>query len=465
MSSVDVRKLPPSLIQVYQRLADAGATTWLVGGSVRDMLLDITPKDFDLEVYGLAADPLQKILKKLGRVEFVGKQFGVFKLWLADIEIDVALPRTERKTSSGHRGFTIDSDPSLTPEIATLRRDFTINALMLNPKTGEILDLHDGKKDLKNGILRHVSEAFSEDPLRPLRAMQFAARFKLSLAKETALLCRELITEGGTLPKARVWSEWKKWCHAAYPSYGLQVLIDSGWNALYPELHALVDCPQSPHWHPEGNVWLHTLQCCDQAAAIAERNQLNALLRQQLMFATLCHDLGKPLTTSRNEDGNIISPGHSEAGIKPTKSFMTTIGAPVSLIAFLFPLIKEHITHLHGKPTDRAIRRLAHRLEPANIELWEMLVEADTSGRFPAPPGRPALIWLEQAEALHSHLEKPEPLLTGKMLLEMDVSPGPEMGRILDTAYHAQLDGEISDTASAMRWYRQYEAVENTQAD
>ncbi|OIO69282.1 MAG: tRNA nucleotidyltransferase [Zetaproteobacteria bacterium CG1_02_53_45] len=453
-TTIDTSVLPVSLIEVCQHLAHTNATAWLVGGCVRDLLLGITPNDFDLEVFNLPVESLQKALKKMGRVELVGKQFGVFKLWLGELEIDVALPRTEQKKTQGHRGFLINSDPHLSPEAATSRRDFTINAMMLNPLTGQLLDFHNGEKDLNNKQLRHVSHAFSEDPLRPLRAMQFAARFGFSLHHEAAALCRDLIGEAVTLPKERVWAEWQKWSRSPYPSYGLQLLMDSGWITLYPELQALVDCPQDPHWHPEGNVWIHILQCCDQAAAIASRNELQPSLRQRLVFAALSHDFGKPVATTIGHHGRIISPGHSEAGVKPADAFLSSIGAPASLFDYIKPLVLEHITHLHGEPSDRAVRRLAHRLEPANIELWEMLVEADASGRAPALPSRPALEWLNKATLLQHHQNQPRPILTGKLLLALGVAPGPSMGHLLKSAYEAQLDGYIFDELSAISWYK-----------
>ncbi|GAV21121.1 tRNA nucleotidyltransferase [Mariprofundus micogutta] len=417
-------------------------------------MLGMPPKDFDLEVYNVPAELLRETLENIGKVEFVGKQFGVFKLWYKEIEIDVALPRTERKTARGHSGFMVDSDPSLSPEIASLRRDFTINAMMLNPLTGQMHDFHGGKKDLQNKKLRHVSKAFSEDPLRPLRAMQFAARFGFSLHDESVDLCRELIAEAAYLPPERIWTEWQKWSCAPYPSYGLQLLIDSGWISLYPELQAIVDCPQDPHWHPEGDVWTHTLQCCDQASAIASKNNLLAVVRQRLVFAALCHDYGKPSVNTTGHQGRIRSPGHSEAGIKPAQSFLNGIGAPLSLLDYVEPLVREHITHLHGEATERAVRRLAHRLEPANIELWEMLVEADASGRAPAPPSRPALEWLHKAVQLQNHQNRPHPILTGKLMLKMGAQPGILMGKILKSAYEAQLDGCIYDKQSAIAWYQ-----------
>ncbi len=452
MHEPDSTSLPEPLLGLCRLLADAGGHAWLVGGCVRDLMLDIPAKDFDLEVYGLQADQLKPVLKKLGRTELVGRQFGVFKLWLGQLEIDVALPRSESKSGSGHRGFHVSIDPDLPPEKASLRRDFSINAMMFDPLNNKILDFHGGKKDIDNKLLRHVSDAFHEDPLRPLRAMQFAARFRLRLDKHTAERCKTMLTESDTLSIERVWGEWQKWSHAAFPSYGLQALRDSGWLTLYPALQALIACPQSPRWHPEGDVWTHTLQVCDQAARIAAQNKLDDATTEYLLFTALCHDFGKPLCSARGASGEICSPGHSEAGIDPAKYFLRDIGAPGRVFKYLHPLVLDHITHLHGKPTPRAIRRLSHRLEPANIELWEMLVEADASGRSPAPLSRPALPWLQRASELNHHRFSPGAIVTGKMLLRLGVSPGPDMGRSIKQAYTAQLEGAFEDEQSALIW-------------
>ncbi len=443
--------LPESIIHICRRLADAGGHAWLVGGSVRDLLLGLTPKDFDLEVYGLDQQKLQRTLAALGKTASVGQQFAVIKLHLEQMEIDVALPRSETKHGNGHRGFTVEPDPHLTPEQATLRRDFTINAMMYDPLNGRLLDLHHGRRDLAQRILRHVSPAFAEDPLRPLRAMQFAARFDLRLHTDSTALCRQLHAEFHTLPVERIWHEWRKWSLSDTPSAGLRLLREIGWLSSFPELEALIGCEQNPHWHPEGDVWMHTLQVCDQAARIGAK--LEAADRQLLLFAALCHDLGKPIVSAPNADGVISSPNHSQAGIDPTIALLHRIGAPAQLLKPLKPLILEHITHLHSQPTARAVRRLAHRLAPAHIEMWEHLVEADASGRAPSPPSRPALPWLEEAQRQQHHRSRPTPILTGRMLIELGERAGPKLGAILARAYEAQLEGEISDADAAIAWY------------
>lgn len=456
MHQPDIGILPETLTRICRRIAAHDGRAWLVGGSVRDMLLGRLPKDFDLEIYGLDEHALLHAAQSLGRCEQVGRQFGVVKLWSGGHEIDLALPRTESKKGEGHRGFAVQTDPQLDEQSASLRRDFTINAMMLDPLSGELLDFHDGRRDLDNGILRHVSPAFAEDPLRPLRAMQFAARFRLQLNPSTARLCRELVTEAGSLPLARIWEEWRKWSQADAPSFGLAALQASGWLSLYPELQALIGCEQEREWHPEGDVWTHTALVLDQAAAVASRRGWQGKAREQLVFAALCHDLGKPLTTARHDNGRIHSKGHAEAGIEPSRTFLKGIGAPQGLITHVLPLVAEHLVHLHGKPTPRAIRRLAHRLQPANIGMWEALVEADASGRPPLPADRPALPWLEGACGMCVQKAAPEPLGNGEMLLRLGMKSGPAMGALLDAAYQAQLDGEFEDAEGARRWLSQH---------
>jgi len=452
MPDLDIDHISPAVVDVCRTFADAGGRAWLVGGSVRDLLLGQISKDPDIEVYGLQPGDLHQTLSKLGKVEFVGQQFGVFKLWKDDLCIDIALPRTEQKTGLGHKAFAVTSDPDIDPETASLRRDFTINAMMLDPLNGELLDFHGGRSDLKAGLLRHVSPAFAEDPLRVLRGMQFAARYRLKLNKDTAALCQKLLPEAETLPKERIWCEWQKWAHAPHPSFGLNVLNESDWLQLYPQLAALKGCVQDPKWHPEGDVWVHTKLVVDQAAEIAERCRMEDETREYMVFAALCHDLGKPATTFTHETRRIRSTGHSEAGEEPARTFLTAIGAPKRISQYVIPLIREHLVHMHGQPTPRAVRRLAHRLAPASIELWESVVEADASGRAPLPPARPALPWLEKARQVEVQNNKPEPLATGQMLLDMGMKQGPDMGRLLAAAYEAQLDGEFNDADSARQW-------------
>ena len=447
-----IQVFPESVLQVCRVLREAGGEAWLVGGCVRDLYLDLEPKDWDIEVFGIAEVKLEPILRKVGRCEHVGKQFGVYKLWVFHLEIDVALPRRERKTGDGHKGFTVMVDPYLEPEVAVLRRDFTLNAMMFNPLNHTLLDFHGGLQDLHDKRLKHVSAAFAEDPLRPLRAMQLAARLGCTLDIRTARLCYDLFAEAHTLPTSRVWQEWLKWSASDKPSLGLRALQDMGWDKLYPELMTMVECPQDSHWHPEGDVWVHTSMVVDEAARLAKERGLQGQDKVVLLFAALCHDLGKPLTTVELNDGKIVCPKHGEAGVEPSMVFLNRIGAPKWLKKAVAPLVKEHVVHFTSKLTDESVCCLADRLQPMHICLWEVLTEADACGRRPAPPERPALAWLKRAELLQVARSPAAPIVTGKLLLLQGFEPSVYMGKLLDVAYQAQMRGDFKDKASALIW-------------
>lgn len=443
----------PYLHPIFESIVAAGGRPHLVGGAVRDLLRGEPLKDVDIEVYGLPIDRLLELLREYGRVDAVGRSFGVLKLRLPDgQQFDVALPRRESKIGAGHRGFLAAPDPTMTPREAAARRDFTWNALALT-HTGELLDFFGGVADLEAGIVRHTSEAFAEDPLRVLRAMQLAARLDMRLAPETAALGRALLPEATTLAQARIWAEWQKWAlKSVNPAAGLQVLLETGWITLYPELAALIDCPQDPQWHPEGPAFVHTLHVCNAAAAIAIREQLGEQQRVVLLFAALCHDLGKPATTHRDADGRIRSPGHARAGIAPSEALLRRIGCPRAILDRVLRLVDEHMAHYGMDVSARAVRRLAVRLAPATLAEWRDLLEADASGRPPLPaadPGAPFLALAEQLGAAHG---QPAPILQGRHLLEAGAVPGPQLGALLRRAYQAQLDGAFTTPEEALEW-------------
>jgi tRNA nucleotidyltransferase (CCA-adding enzyme) len=432
----------------------AGGQPLIVGGAVRDLLLGHAPKDLDVEVYRLNVERLAAALAPFGRLDAVGRSFGVLKLRThAGEEFDFALPRRESKIGAGHRGFLAAPDPTMTPQEAAARRDFTINAMALTPD-GQVLDFFGGQADLRDRILRHTTMAFAEDPLRVLRGMQFAARFDMQLAPETAALGRALLPEAPTLAIERVWAEWVKWAgKSARPSAGLRVLEQTGWISLYPELVALIDCEQDSLWHPEGTVWQHSLFVCDAAAAVAERDGLAGEERAVLLFAALCHDLGKPATTSHDPDGRIRSPGHAEAGIVLSEALLRRIGCPHDIVAQVAPLVREHMTHIGMAVADRPVRRLALRLAPATIEQWGRLVEADHSGRPPLPPGNPGAEIVALAQRLGAAAGRPEPILLGRHLIEAGMlRPGPKLGALLRRAYQAQIDGSFATVEEGLEW-------------
>lgn len=438
---------------IAKRLTDEGAKhVFFVGGFVRDRLQNKVNKDVDLEVYGLNyAQISHAIGTSFGRVDLVGQQFGIIKV---GNDIDVSIPRRENKRGLGHKDFDIFPDPTMTPEEAASRRDFTINSMAMD-QNDNIFDPFNGKQDLENKVLRATSPAFREDPLRVLRGMQFAARFDMVMDEDTRTMCADMLHEFDTLSRERIWTEWQKWAKGQYPLKGLRLLRETEWIRKFPDLAKMVGMPQDPEWHPEGDAWVHTKMVCDAAAEIADREGLESQDREILMFAALCHDLGKAYTTKKNEEGRWISPGHAEEGVPISKNFLKNIMAPAYLLEHVPPLVAEHMVHISFKdaePSKRVVRRLANRLAPATFKMWSHVCEADHSGRHPLPKGNPVVQWVEIAAELEVELDKPKPILMGRHLIERGVKPGREMGLVLNDAFEAQLDGEFDTIEGALEW-------------
>ncbi|MBC8327211.1 MAG: hypothetical protein H8E31_00515 [Planctomycetes bacterium] len=286
----------PRLGELVRALARAvgaaGGRAFLVGGSVRDHLLGGRAQDADLEVYGIQPDALEALVGEFGEVHLVGKQFAVLHLATEFGQLEVSLPRRESKTGPGHKGFAVTADPNLAPREAARRRDFTVNAMLLDPLDGELIDPWGGREDLARGLLRHVSPAFAEDPLRVLRAARFVSRFGWRVDPGTVSLCRSL--DLAELPRERLELEWRQVLVLGdHPGMALQALEDLGALRLFPELAALRGVPQDPVWHPEGDVFRHTALCLD--AAVRIRGEMADPWVE--MLGVLCHDLGKATTT------------------------------------------------------------------------------------------------------------------------------------------------------------------------
>jgi tRNA nucleotidyltransferase (CCA-adding enzyme) len=451
--------LPPGLVPLLDALRAAGGKPYVVGGAVRDALLGLPIKDFDIEVFCLPADRLEPLLAAHGRVDAVGQAFRVYKLsGVEGVEgaVDVALPRRDSKVGPGHRGIAVEGDPDLSVEEASRRRDFTINAMMLDPATGEIVDRWRGRRDLEARVLRAVdARTFGEDPLRALRAVQFAARYELAVDETTAALCAAMPL--AELPPERVFGEVEKLLlRARRPSLGLALL--KAWGMLgvvAPELLPLEATPQDPAWHPEGDVWVHTLQVVDEAAALVGDLGDDRPRQLAVMLGALCHDLGKPPTT-RFEDGRIRSRGHEEAGLAPTKILLdrwkvhTLLGYDVR--AQVLALVAHHLKpgQLYDdreRVGNGAIRRLARKCEP---DLLYRVAKADCLGRRPGAFEPVAMEWFrERVRELDVAVRPPEPLLKGRDVIALGVAPGPEIGRVVRAVYEKQLDGAVTTLEEA----------------
>jgi tRNA nucleotidyltransferase (CCA-adding enzyme) len=442
--------VPAAAREIAGAVLRAGGRAFIVGGWVRDRLLHRPSKDIDIEVFGLPAERLREVLESLGRVETVGESFQVFKAG----EIDVSLPRRESKIGRGHKGFAVTGDPSLSPTEAARRRDFTINAISWDPLTDEYVDPFDGRSDLAARRLRVVDPAtFSDDSLRVLRAVQFAARFDFALDDEAREVCRTIPLDD--LPAERIWGEIDKLLAAPRPSIGFALARDIGVvDRLFPELAELVGCPQEPEWHPEGDVWVHTLQVIDQA-----RQRVDDLSRPErvaVVLGAVCHDLGKPETTA-HIDGRIRSLNHEERGVAPATALLDRLGVH-SIDGYdvrhqVLGLVAHHLKpgmwfKVRDEVGDGAFRRLAQKVD---LELLARLAAADCMGRAPGRFNCEAMDWfLERARALGVEHAAPTPLLLGRHVLALGLPAGPRVGEILRAVYDQQLDGRVTSVEEAI---------------
>jgi tRNA nucleotidyltransferase (CCA-adding enzyme) len=423
---------------------DEGGRALIVGGWVRDRLLGLECKDIDVEVFGVEAEALKNLLGAFGSVNTVGESFTVYKV----AELDVSLPRRESKVGRGHKAFAVAGEPGLSIEEAARRRDFTINAISWDPLTGEYLDPFGGRQDLERRVLRAVdSRTFGEDSLRVLRAMQFAARFEFAIDPGTRAICERI--DVSDLPPERIWGEIEKLLlKARRPSIGFALGLELGVIArLFPEMLTLVDCPQEPEWHPEGDVWVHTLLVIDEARKRID--DLGYPEQVTVMLGAVCHDLGKPATTAFI-DGRIRSLEHEEEGVKPSTSLLDRLNLHTlqgyDVRRQVLGIVANHLKpgmffKSEPKAGDGAFRRLAQKVD---LDLLARVAKADCEGRgggFDCS----AMDWfVERARALGVEHEPPKPLVLGRHLLQLGMRPGPSIGEVLKEVYERQLDGTVA---------------------
>jgi len=420
--------IPGCLLSIAGDIRSAGGRAFLVGGWVRDALLGKDCRDYDIEVYDLTQDELVPILKKYGRTNLVGKAFGVIHLAMKGLSLDFSFPRTESKVGYGHRGFVVHTDEKLSFKEAALRRDFTINAMGMELPELTLCDPYGGIDDLKKGLLRHVGPAFVEDSLRILRGVQFASRFALTLSPETVELCRTLTL--ADLSVERLFEEFKKWLlKPGKPSLGLRAFLDIRLNEFFPEVF-----PLRESWEDLGEM-LDNMENA-RRALVAEGNALSESQSMEFAFASfLC---GNPETSLKFLE-RITNESHL------LKNVPLLLGAYSEL-----PL---------GIVSDApSLRRLAVKLD--GLKLLCLLVKA-TPRKFYAAAGDaefPEKLW--QAAADFDLLDiAPQPYLTGKMLMELGVKPGKQMGEIIKQSFELQLDGKIKNVDDAVAWARERLAV------
>ena len=460
--------LPKIIETISHSLQKHHAKAIIVGGSVRDHFLQLPIKDYDIEVYGLdTIEELETILSEFGSVNLVGKSFGVLKFVHEKEEYDFSFPRLESKVGKGHRGFDVETDGSMSFKEAALRRDFTINAMGYDVEEKAFLDPFNAQEDIDVHLLRHIDvNSFVEDPLRVYRAVQFCARFGYELAPETKKLCINMVQEGllEELPKERIYTEFVKLLlKSPKPSVGFELMRELGILSSFPELEAIIDVLQDPKWHPEGDVWVHTLMSIDAMASIlsVQRSAFSTKQKLKFMFAILCHDLGKATTTAMDEEaGRIRAIGHEEAGIELTRNFLYRLTSEHDFIESILPLVQHH-----QKPSQfykngaksKAVRRLATKV---NIEELVIVAKADFLGRTSQEALQgdyKAGEWLlEKAKDLKVQNKPLDNLLQGRDLIDLGLEPSPKFKMILDEVYELQIEGVICDKEEALNYVEKY---------
>ena len=428
-------------VKIARQVALSGGRTFYVGGLVRDRLLGIENKDIDIEIHGIPAEELKNILSGLGEVTVMGASFGIYGL--RHYEVDIALPRMENAIGRGHKDFEVITNPFIGPEKAALRRDFTINAMMEDVLTGEILDFFGGREDLEKGIIRHVNaETFVEDPLRVLRAAQFASRFGFRIAEETISLGKTM--DLSALSMERITGELEKaLLKAAQPSVFFEELRRmEQLHTWFPEMEDLIGVAQPPSHHPEGDVWNHTMLVLNEAAG------LRALTGEPryFMYAALVHDFGKAVTTEII-DGKIHSYGHEEEGLPIVSRFISRLTSETALAKYVL-----NMTELHMKPNMLAAQNSGRK---AFMKLFDrsvcpedllLLAKADYLGRALPDRNYPEESILREMLASYDDLMS-RPYVQGRDLVAAGIRPGPLFKEALDYGHALRLAGVPKEQA------------------
>ena len=429
------------VIELAKQVADLGGRAYYVGGYVRDMMLGKPNKDIDVEIHGISQDDLAKILRSYGRVDIQGKSFGVLKV--KGYDVDISEPRRERKTGEKHTDFSVEVDPFMGTEEAAKRRDFTMNALMQDVLNGEIIDHFGGMQDIKDKTIRHVNDkTFKEDTLRVLRAAQFAARFGFSIAPETKEIMARLNLSN--LPRERINEEMKKaLLKAEKPSMFFDALKETyQLGRWFPEVKALINCPQNEHFHPEVDVYNHTMMVIDNLA----KHRDEAEDPYALMLSGLCHDFGKPLTVTWDKKRQVHQNlGHQEAGIGPAKTFLDRVVHNNDIKDYVLRMVKWHdrpLTLYDGGCSVAKLNRFFDEIKhPSDLIL---LTCADRTG-ISEEAVKEYKEWLtDRLLCYNSIMAKPE--VTGEDLIRMGIKPSPQFSEILADTHDRHLRGEDKDT-------------------
>ena len=432
-------------LEIVNKIASAvnsyGGATYFVGGYVRDELMQVECKDIDIEVHGVPAQVLENILGSIGDKIEIGKSFGIYNI--KGCSVDIAMPRKEKAVGRGHRDFAVDTDPFIGTENAARRRDFTVNALMKNVLTGEIVDHFGGLNDLKGGIIRHVCDkSFGEDPLRVLRAAQFAARFKFDIVPETVALCRNMALN--ELSAERVFEELRKaLLKADFPSlFFVNLLHMDKLGDWFPETEKLIGVEQNKKYHAEGDVWTHTMMVLDEAA------KRRSLVKNPIgfMLSALTHDFGKIVCTN-TVDGVIHAYNHETEGLPLIKTFMRRITSENSLIKYVL-----NMAELHMKPNTMAAHKSSvkatNKLFDSSAEPLDLIQLAlcDDLGKIGLAEQESSESFLMERYSVFQEFMS-RPYVLGRDLLDAGLKPGEQFRELLDYAHKLRLAGVPKESA------------------
>ncbi len=420
--------------EIAKLVKENGGRTFYVGGYVRDKLLNIENKDVDIEVHGISEDTLYKILKSLGTPLAYGSSFGVYSL--SGYNIDIALPRSEKLIGKKHTDFRIDVDPFIGYKNACKRRDITINTIMMDVLTGEILDYYSGINDLNNKIIRYVDkDSFVEDPLRVLRVAQFAARLQFKVDEDTIDLCKNI--DLSYLSRERIEEELRKaLLKANKPSIFFDVL--NKMNQLsywFKEVEDLINIKQDPIYHPEGDVYIHTMQVLDRCAKY--RDVVSDAY--SFMLLGLTHDFGKTIT-SEEIDGRIHAYNHEIDGIPIVEAFLKRISNRKDVIKY----VKNMVT-MHMEPNKKANNNSS--IKSTNKMFYNCISPKDLIYFSICDSGKTDnLNFLNERYKIYEEIIN-KPYITGNDLIKAGIKPNEDFHKLLEYATKLRLANVDKDSA------------------
>lgn len=452
-----------------------GGDVYAVGGYIRDLFRGAETPEIDILIARRRLEDIIAGLEKHGRVDVVGRSFGIIKFAIEGRTYDIALPRRDtalKMNTRSHKDFLIDSDPFMPIEADLKRRDFTINSMALRLTDGQIIDPFGGQKDTAARLIRTTNpRAFPEDPLRVLRAARLASVLDFRIDKAIYEAARKIDLTGLSVERTND-ELFKIMLQSKRPSRGLRELFKLGViGQLYPELSAITLVIQDSTFHPEADeqghhtVWAHTLLTVDQAAIISTLMSFDQGRRLALLLAALYHDIGKAKATRwdfKHGRMTVTSNGHDIQSEKMTRKIFerqriySWHGYDVATVTPLLIRTHHRASELwlnRNEVTKRAFNRLAAEVR-GEIGLVVGLDAADRAGRKRRPVqtlDRQARWLLGKFEELRINIETIKPLVMGRHLIELGMVPGPDMGKLLKKLYRLQLDGIFETKAEGLK--------------